>query len=161
MKSTLVRNSFAALALAAAVWFAPAAQAQQKDVVDTAVAAGNFRTFATALQTAGLIDALKGKGPFTLFAPTDEAFAKIPRAELEALLKDKQRLTAVLTHHVVSGKLTAADAAGLKSAKTLQGGSLTIDASDGFKVDGANVVKADIACTNGVIHVIDTVVLPK
>jgi uncharacterized surface protein with fasciclin (FAS1) repeats len=161
MKSSLVRTSFAALALAVAVSFAPAAQAQQKDVVDTAVAAGNFRTLATALQAAGLIDALKGKGPFTVFAPTDEAFAKIPKADLEALLKDKARLTAVLTYHVVSGKLMAADVMGLKSAKTLQGGSLTIDTSNGVKVDGANVVKTDIACTNGVIHVIDTVVLPK
>ncbi len=161
MRSTLVRSSLAALALAVVVSFAPTVEAQQKDVVDTAVAAGNFRTFATALQAAGLIDALKGRGPFTLFAPTDEAFAKIPKAELEALLKDKQRLTAVLTYHVVSGKVMAAEAAGLKSAKTLQGTSLTIDASNGFKVDGANVVKTDIACTNGVIHVIDTVVLPK
>lgn len=161
MQSKLVRTSFAALALAAAVSFAPAAQAQQKDVVDTAVAAGNFKTLATALQAAGLIDALKGKGPFTVFAPTDEAFAKIPKADLDALLKDKAKLTAVLTYHVVSGKVMAADVMGLKSAKTLQGGSLTIDTSNGVKVDGANVVKTDIACTNGVIHVIDSVVLPK
>jgi uncharacterized surface protein with fasciclin (FAS1) repeats len=161
MKTSLTRSIAAAAVLALGIVAAHAGKPAQKDIVDTAVAAGSFNTLATALTAAGLVDTLKGKGPFTVFAPTDEAFAKIPKADLEALLKDKQKLTAVLTYHVVSGKVMAADVMGLKSAKTLQGGSLTIDTSKGVKVDGANVVKTDIACTNGVIHVIDTVILPR
>ena len=132
-----------------------------KDIVDTAVDAGTFKTLATALTAAGLIDTLKGAGPFTVFAPTDEAFAKLPAGTLDALLKDKAKLTAVLTYHVVAGKVMAADVVKLKSAKTVQGGSVTIDTTKGVKVDAANVVKTDIACSNGVIHVIDTVILPK
>ena len=146
--------------LIAAVIGASAFAAQAKDIVDTAVAAGNFKTLATALQAAGLVDTLKGKGPFTVFAPTDAAFAKIPKADLDALLADKAKLTAVLTYHVVAGKVLAADVVKLKSAKTVQGGEVRIDASNGVTVNGARVVKTDITASNGVIHVIDTVILP-
>jgi len=134
---------------------------QPKDIVDTAVAAGSFKTLAAALTAAGLVDTLKGKGPFTVFAPTDEAFAKLPAGTLDALLKDKAKLTAILTYHVVPGKVMAADVVKLKQAKTVQGQSITIDTSKGVKVDGANVIKTDIVCSNGVIHVIDSVILPK
>ena len=133
---------------------------QAKDIVDTAVAAGSFKTLATALGAAGLVDTLKGKGPFTVFAPTDEAFAKIPKADLDALLKDKAKLTAVLTYHVVPGKVMAADVKAGK-VKTVQGSDLTVTTTGGVQVDGAKVVKTDIAADNGVIHVIDTVVMPK
>jgi uncharacterized surface protein with fasciclin (FAS1) repeats len=160
-----INRSTVALALAVALigMTAPAAQADShvKDIVDTAVAAGSFNTLATALTAAGLIETLKGEGPFTVFAPTDEAFAKIPKADLDALLADKAKLTAVLTYHVVPGKVMASDVVKLKSAKTVQGSSVTIDASNGVKVDGANVVKTDIMASNGVIHVIDAVILPK
>lgn len=131
-----------------------------KDLVDTAVAAGSFKTLATALQTAGLIDTLKGKGPFTVFAPTDEAFAKVPKDQLDALLKDKAKLTAVLTYHVVPGKVMAADVKAGK-VKTVQGSEITVTTAGGVKVDAANVVKTDIVADNGVIHVIDSVILPK
>ena len=142
-----------ALALAAAA-------AQAKDIVDTAVAAGDFKTLAVALEKAGLIDTLKGKGPFTVFAPTDAAFAKVPKADLDALLADKQKLVAVLTYHVVPGNVMAKDVKAGK-VKTVQGSDLTLTTSGGVKVDGANVVKTDIVAENGVIHVIDSVVLPK
>jgi len=136
--------------------------AQAKDIVDTAVAAGNFKTLATALQAAGLVDTLKGPGPFTVFAPTDAAFAKIPQADLDALLKDKAKLTAVLTYHVVPGKVMAADVVKLTSAKTVNGQSVKVAVNGGkVTVDGANVVKTDIVASNGVIHVIDAVILPK
>jgi uncharacterized surface protein with fasciclin (FAS1) repeats len=134
--------------------------AQAKDIVDTAVAAGSFKTLATALQAAGLVDTLKGKGPFTVFAPTDEAFAKIPKAQLDALLADKAKLTAVLTYHVVPGKVMAKDVKAGK-VKTVQGAELTLGTTGGVTVDGAKVTKADIVADNGVIHVIDSVVLPK
>jgi uncharacterized surface protein with fasciclin (FAS1) repeats len=134
--------------------------AQAKDIVDTAVAAGRFKTLVTALQVAGLVDTLKGKGPFTVFAPTDEAFAKIPKADLDALLKDKAKLTAVLTYHVVAGQVMAKDIKPGK-VKTLQGGELTLSTTGGVTVDGAKVIKADIVADNGVIHVIDTVLMPK
>jgi uncharacterized surface protein with fasciclin (FAS1) repeats len=134
--------------------------AQAKDIVDTAVAAGQFKTLATALQAAGLIETLKGKGPFTVFAPTDAAFAKIPKAQLDALLADKAKLTAVLTYHVVSGKVMAKDVKAGK-VKTVQGSELTLGTMGGVTVDAAKVVQADIAADNGVIHVIDSVVMPK
>ena len=134
--------------------------AQAKDIVDTAVAAGSFKTLATALGAAGLIDTLKGKGPFTVFAPTDEAFAKIPKADLDALLKDKAKLTSVLTYHVVAGKVMAADVKAGK-VKTVQGSELTVSTSMGVTVDNAKVTKTDITADNGVIHVIDTVIMPK
>ncbi|MCV2350982.1 fasciclin domain-containing protein [Paucibacter sp. Y2R2-4] len=134
--------------------------AQAKDIVDTAVAAGNFNTLATALQAAGLIETLKGKGPFTVFAPTDAAFAKIPKADLEALLKDKAKLTAVLTYHVVPGKVMAKDVKAGK-LKTVQGSELTIATQNGVMVDQAKVTSTDIVADNGVIHVIDSVIMPK
>jgi uncharacterized surface protein with fasciclin (FAS1) repeats len=132
-----------------------------KDIVDTAVAAGSFKTLAQALGAAGLVDALKGPGPFTVFAPTDEAFAKLPAGTLEALLADKAKLTAVLTYHVVSGKVMSRDVVKLSTATTLQGQSVKISTQGGVKVDNANVVKTDIEASNGVIHVIDAVILPQ
>lgn len=155
------RTLLAALAAVAILGTSVHAADAPRDIVDTAVAAGSFKTLATALQSAGLVDTLKGAGPFTVFAPTDEAFAKLPEGTLNALLKDKAKLTAILTYHVVPGKVMAADVVKLKGAKTLQGSSVMIDASKGVKVDGANVVKADIVCSNGVIHVIDAVILPR
>jgi len=132
------------------------------DIVDVAVGAGSFNTLVAAVKAADLVDTLKGDGPFTVFAPTDEAFAKIPQADLDALLADKKKLTAVLTYHVVPGKVMAADVVKLDSAKTVQGESVTILVSDGgVKVDDANVVKTDIVTSNGVIHVIDTVLMPN
>mgnify|MGYP000845587763 CR=1 FL=1 len=134
--------------------------AQAKDIVDTAVGAGNFKTLATALTAAGLIDTLKGKGPFTVFAPTDAAFAKIPKADLDALLADKAKLTAVLTYHVVPGKVMAKDVKAGK-VKTVQGGEITLATAGGVTVDGAKVSATDIVANNGVIHVIDSVIMPK
>jgi uncharacterized surface protein with fasciclin (FAS1) repeats len=145
---------------AVAVSFCLMSTANAKDIVDTAVSAGNFNTLATALKAAGLVETLKGKGPFTVFAPTDAAFAKIPKAQLDALLADKAKLTAVLTYHVVPGKVMSKDVkAGM--VKTVQGSSLTVGTKGGVKVDNANVTSVDIVADNGVIHVIDTVVLPK
>ena len=133
----------------------------KKDIVDTAIAAGNFDTLVTAVQAAGLVETLKSEGPFTVFAPTDEAFAAIPAADLEALLADKDQLTAVLTYHVVPGKVMASDVVGLDSATTVQGSDVDIEVVDGgVKIDGANVVTTDIETSNGVIHVIDAVILP-
>lgn len=134
--------------------------AHAKDIVDTAVAAGSFKTLATALGAAGLVDTLKGKGPFTVFAPTDEAFAKIPKADLDALLKDKAKLTAVLTYHVVPGKVMAAEVRAGK-VKTVQGSELTVATAGAVTVDNAKVIKTDIVADNGVIHVIDSVIMPK
>ena len=151
-----MRKSLIAIALTA---FAATA-VHAKDIVDTAVAAGSFKTLATALQAAGLVETLKGKGPFTVFAPTDEAFAKIPKDQLDALLKDRAKLTAVLTYHVVPGKVMAADVkAG--EVKTVQGTTVTVTTQGGVKVDNAKVTKTDIVADNGVIHVIDTVILPN
>ena len=130
------------------------------DIVDTAVAAGSFSTLVTAVQAAGLVETLKSAGPFTVFAPTDDAFAKIPAETLNAVLADKDKLTAILTYHVVAGKVMAADVVSLTSATTVQGGDLTIDATDGVKVNDATVIQPDIECDNGVIHVIDTVLMP-
>ncbi len=133
----------------------------QKDIVETAVEAGSFKTLVTAVKAAGLVETLQGEGPFTVFAPTDEAFAKLPKGTLEALLKDKQALTAVLTYHVVSGKVMAADVVKVDSAESVQGESIQITVKNGkVKVNNANVVKTDIVCKNGVIHVIDAVILP-
>ncbi|XRN68754.1 fasciclin domain-containing protein [Anatilimnocola sp. NA78] len=140
----------------------PAASAQ-KDIVDTAVAAGSFKTLAAALKAAGLVDTLKGAGPFTVFAPTDEAFAKLPKGTVETLLKpeNKDKLVAILTYHVVPGKVMAADVVKVKDAKTVQGQSVMVNTADGVKINDSKVTKADIACSNGVIHVIDTVLMPK
>lgn len=159
------RVARAAVALAATALLMPATtHAQSKDIVDTAVAAGSFTTLAKALQAAGLVDTLKGKGPFTVFAPTDEAFAKLPAGTLEDLLKpeNKQKLTQILTYHVVPGKVTALDVAKMKSAKTVNGKSITIAQSGGsVMVDNAKVVKTDVMASNGVVHVIDSVILPQ
>ena len=154
----------AAIAVLVPVSGAARLQAQSQDIVDTAVAAGSFKTLATALKAAGLIDTLKGKGPFTVFAPTDEAFAKLPKGTVEDLLKpeNKAKLTAILTYHVVAGKVMAADVVKLKSANTVNGKSVQIVVDGGtVMVDNAKVVKTDIGTSNGVIHVIDTVLLPK
>ena len=137
---------------------------KEKDIVDTAVGAGDFKTLAIALKAADLIETLKGKGPFTVFAPTDEAFAKLPAGTLEELLKpeNKKKLTGILTYHVVSGKVLAADVVKLTKAKTVHGTDVKIKVTDGkVTINEAHVVKTDILCTNGVIHVIDTVILPK
>ena len=140
---------------------AQAGSTASKDIVDTAVDAGSFKTLATALQAAGLVDTLKGAGPFTVFAPTDAAFAKIPKADLDSLLADKEALTKVLTYHVVPGKVMAADVVKLKQAKTVEGSSVKIKVTDGkVKINDANVAATDIAASNGVIHVIDTVIMP-
>jgi uncharacterized surface protein with fasciclin (FAS1) repeats len=134
--------------------------AQAKDIVDTAVAAGNFKTLVVALKAANLVPTLKGRGPFTVFAPTDEAFAKIPKDDLDALLKDKAKLKAVLTYHVVSGKVMSTDLrAG--DVKTVQGSSVMVTTMGGAMVNDAKVVAADVAADNGVIHAIDTVLMPK
>lgn len=146
--------------IATIVAFGVKISAHAMDIVETAVGAGSFKTLATALGAAGLVDTLKGKGPFTVFAPTDEAFAKIPKADLEALLKDKAKLKAVLTYHVVAGKVMAADVKAGK-VKTVQGSELTVSTSSGVMVDNAKVIKTDIVADNGVIHVIDTVIMPK
>jgi len=133
------------------------------DIIDTAVAAGSFNTLAAAVTAAGLVPTLKGAGPFTVFAPTDEAFAKLPAGTVEALLNDIPKLTAILTYHVVAGKVMAADVVKLdgKSAKTVNGAEVKVTTTGGVKLNGsANVVKTDIECTNGVIHVLDAVILP-
>ena len=150
MKKLLIASAIAMAAVSAGA----------KDIVDTAVAAGSFKTLAAALQAAGLVDTLKGKGPFTVFAPTDDAFAKVPKADLDALLKDKAKLTAVLTYHVVSGKVMSKDIKPGK-VKTVQGSDVTIATAGGVTVDAAKVTTADIVADNGVIHVIDTVLIPK
>ncbi|MET3107895.1 putative surface protein with fasciclin (FAS1) repeats [Oxalobacteraceae bacterium GrIS 2.11] len=146
--------------LIAAAFTGAAFAAQAKDIVDTAVDAGNFKTLVVALKAADLVSTLKGKGPFTVFAPTDEAFAKIPKADLDALLKDKTKLKAVLTYHVVLGKVMSTD---LKAGnvKTMQGSNVKVSTKGGAMVDNAKVVAADVAADNGVIHAIDTVLMPK
>ncbi len=151
MKKTLI-----ALALTAGATFNALAQ----DIVQTAVQAGNFKTLVAAVQAAGLVDTLKGPGPFTVFAPTDEAFAKIPKATLDSLLADKAALTKVLTYHVVPGKVMAKDVAAGK-VKTVQGQELSVATSGGVKVDQSQVVATDVIASNGVIHAIDTVLMPK
>jgi len=179
MKQVMWISSAAALSLALGIVAGPAAAGsaskkdkgmaaapvtQKQDIVTTAVAAGSFKTLAAALQAAGLVETLQGEGPFTVFAPTDEAFAKLPKGTVEELLKpeNKAKLTGILTYHVVAGNVMAKDVVGLESAKTVNGRTLSITVKDGaVRVDGANVVKTDIACSNGVIHVIDSVVLPQ
>ncbi len=154
----------AALAISLPASAADAMTKKPQDIVDTAVAAGSFKTLAAALDAAGLVATLKGPGPFTVFAPTDAAFAKLPAGTLDNLLKpeNKAQLASILTYHVVSGKVLAADVVKLKSAKTVQGQSVKIAVTGGkVSVDGANVTATDIAASNGVIHVIDAVILPK
>ena len=140
------------------------ANAMSKDIVDTAAGAGQFNTLVAAVKAAGLVDTLKGDGPFTVFAPTDEAFAKLPKGTVEDLLKpeNKDKLVAILTYHVVPGKIMSGDIAGKTAeVKTVQGDTLDVNAKDGVMVDKAKVVKADIPASNGVIHVIDSVVMPN
>jgi uncharacterized surface protein with fasciclin (FAS1) repeats len=154
---------FSALLLAFNLSSSAFAQSE-KDIVDTAVAAGDFKTLAAALQAAGLVDTLKGPGPFTVFAPTDEAFAKLPAGTVEDLLKpeNKQKLISILTYHVVAGKVMANEVVKLHEAKTVNGKDVRIMVDGGMvMVDNANVVKTDIQCTNGVIHVIDAVLIPR
>ena len=156
------RSSVAALAAFAFGMAAVAADKPTKDVVDTAVAAGEFKTLVAAVKAAGLTETLKGKGPFTVFAPTDEAFAKLPKGTLDALLKDKAMLTAILTYHVVPGRVTAEEVVKLESAKTVNGKELTIMTKGSTVMVGkATVIQADVPAANGVIHVIDTVLLPE
>lgn len=157
MRSVLLASSISAsMAMAAPAWAA--------DIVDTAISAGSFKTLVSAVQAAGLVDTLKGPGPFTVFAPSDEAFAKLPAGTVEDLLKpeNKEKLVAILTYHVVPGKVMAADVAGKETmAKSVQGGEISVNGTNGVMVDGAKVVQADIAADNGVIHVIDSVIMPK
>ena len=132
------------------------------NIVQTAIGAGSFKTLVAAVQAAGLAETLSGAGPFTVFAPTDEAFAKLPEGTIDALLKDKEKLASILTYHVVSGQVTAADAVKLTEAKTVNGQSFKIVADkDGVMIDNAKVIKTDIMTSNGVIHVIDSVILPR
>lgn len=157
------------LSVATAVTFALSsgsvlAGGHMKDIVDTAVEAGSFNTLVTAVQAAGLVETLKGEGPFTVFAPTDEAFGKLPAGTVENLLKpeNKEQLQRILLHHVVSGKVMSADIAGKQlEVETAGGTKLAIDATDGVKVGGATVVRADVEASNGVIHVVDSVILPE
>ena len=163
MLKKLALGSIAALTIAMAAP-APAARAETKDIVDTAVAAGSFKTLARALEAAGLVETLKGEGPFTVFAPTDEAFAKLPAGTLEDLLEpaNKEKLRRILTYHVVPGKVMAADVVKLESAKAVSGDTITVTAgAGGVRVDDARVTKTDIAAANGVIHVIDAVIVPN
>lgn len=158
-----IRNIFMALILSLPM-FATSAHAGAKDIVDTAVSAGSFKTLVAAVKAAGLVNTLKGDGPFTVFAPTDAAFTKLPAGTVEDLLKpeNKAKLTAILTYHVLPGKVMSNDIAGKKlDAKTVQGQEISVDATKGVKVNSATVTKADLATTNGVIHVIDTVIMPK
>ena len=159
IKSTLIAAA-AALALATA----PAmAGSKAKNIVDTAAGAGQFNTLVTAIKAAGLAETLSGKGPFTVFAPTDAAFKKLPAGTLDDLLKpeNKAKLASILTYHVVPGKVMSSDLSGTMTPKTVEGSTVKIDATDGVKVDGATVTTADVAASNGVIHIIDTVIMPK
>jgi len=162
--TSVKRIGFALVALLLTVSFASVASATSKDIVDTAVAAGDFKTLAAALQAAGLVDTLKGAGPFTVFAPTDAAFAKLPAGTVQDLLKpeNKQKLIAILTYHVVAGDVTSKQVVKLTEAKTVEGQDVKITTKDGkVMINNADVVKADIQCSNGVIHVIDQVLLPQ
>ena len=159
----MFRRSFISLTTAATLAGASAfAGGHSKDIVDTAVAAGSFNTLATALEAAGLVETLKGEGPFTVFAPTDEAFAALPEGTVETLLKpeNKDQLVDVLTYHVVPGKVMSSDLSDGMTAATVEGSEITVDLSDGVMISGATVTSADIEADNGVIHVIDTVILP-
>ena len=161
---TKVSKWIAGAAVAVAAVSAPmnyAQAAEQKTIVETAVAAGDFGTLVAAVKSAGLAETLSGPGPFTVFAPTEAAFAKLPAGTVEALLANPEKLKSILLFHVVSGSVMAKDVSGLKSAPTVFGQDLAVDTSDGVKINGATVTAADIACSNGVIHVIDTVLLPK
>ncbi len=154
-------KSFIAVVATAVALPAFAGSYAKNDIVDTAIEAGNFNTLVEAVKAAGLVDTLKGDGPFTVFAPTDDAFAKIPTEQLNALLADKEQLGKVLTYHVVPGKVMASDVVALTSATTVEGSEISIAAADSVMVNDAKVVMTDIETSNGVIHVIDTVILPN
>lgn len=161
----MLRRTYLALSTASLIAFAtgPVAAMDNKDIVDTAMAADNFTTLVAAVQAADLVDTLKGEGPFTVFAPTDEAFAALPEGTVEDLLKpeNKEKLTAILTYHVVPGKVMSGDLSGEMMVETVQGSKANVVAGDTVSIDGATVVQADIEASNGVIHVIDGVILPK
>jgi uncharacterized surface protein with fasciclin (FAS1) repeats len=157
-------KTIAAAAVAVALSMSAAQAADKTDIVQTAISNGSFKTLVAAVKAAGLVETLKGSGPFTVFAPTDEAFAKLPGGTVENLLKpeNKKQLVAILTYHVVPGKVMSKDIVGKKTmAKSVEGEEISIDATNGVKVDNAKVVKADVEASNGVIHVIDTVIMPK
>ena len=164
MKTLLHRSVALAAILTFGIAVLQAGSPAKKDIVDTAVSAGSFNTLAAALKAAGLVDTLKGKGPFTVFAPTDEAFAKLPAGTVEDLLKpeNKAKLVSILTYHVVPGSVSSGEVVKMTSAKTVEGQSVKISTKDGgVMIDGAKVVKADVMASNGVIHVIDSVILPQ
>jgi len=156
----MFRRSFIALTAAATLSTASFAGGHSKDIVDTAVAAGSFTTLVAAVEAAGLVDTLKGDGPFTVFAPTDEAFAKLPEGTVASLLADPEALAAILTYHVVPGKVMSTDLSNDMKAGTVNGADVTIMTEGGVMVNDANVISADVEASNGVIHVIDTVILP-
>ncbi len=156
----MIRRTFIALTTAAAVGTAAFAAGHSKDIVDTAVEAGTFTTLVAAVEAAGLVETLKGEGPFTVFAPTDEAFAALPAGTVEALLADPEALAKVLTYHVIAGKVMSTDLTEGMMAATVNGADATITLDGGAKINGANIVTADIEASNGVIHVIDAVILP-
>lgn len=160
LKLALLAMVLGAVSVAHAGGYGKYGKSAGNDIVDTASSAGGFNTLLAAAKAAGLVDTLKGDGPFTLFAPTDEAFAQIPEADLNALLKDKQALTKVLTNHLIKGKMTAGEVVKLDSAQTLAGQSVAISTMGGVKVNDANVIKTDIMASNGVIHVVDKVIMP-
>ena len=161
-KTSILALATLLLTLTAGVAVADSAyEAPTKDIVDTAVSAGTFETLVAAVKAAGLVDTLKGDGPFTVFAPNDEAFAKLPAGTVEGLLKDPKKLAAILTYHVVAGKNVAADVVAAESFETVQGQNLTVDTSDGVTIGGAKVLTTDVMTSNGVIHVIDTVLIPQ
>ncbi len=156
----MLRRTFIALTTTAAFATSAFADGHSKDIVDTAVEAGNFTTLVAAVEAAGLVETLKGEGPFTVFAPTDEAFAALPDGTVEGLLEDPEALAAILTYHVVPGKVMSTDLSDNMMATTVNGADVTIMTEGGVTVDGANVVTPDIEASNGVIHVIDAVILP-
>ncbi|MCI2393525.1 fasciclin domain-containing protein [Aliiroseovarius sediminis] len=160
----MLRRTFLSITTAALLATPAMADNHSKDIVDTAVEAGSFTTLVAAVEAAGLVETLKGDGPFTVFAPTDDAFAALPEGTVESLLmpENKDQLTAILTYHVVPGKVMSGDIAGQSlDVETVNGAKAMVDATDGVKIDGANVVQADIEASNGVIHVIDAVIMPK
>ena len=156
----MFRRTFIALTTASALAAPAFADDHSKDIVDTAVEAGSFTTLVAAVEAAGLVETLKGDGPFTVFAPTDDAFAALPDGTVEGLLEDTDALTAILTYHVVPGKVMSSDLSNEMEAETVEGSAVTIMTDDGVTVEGANVVQADIEASNGVIHVIDSVIMP-
>lgn len=156
----MLRRTFMALAATTALTTTAFADGHSKDIVDTAVDAGSFTTLVAAVQAAGLVDTLKGEGPFTVFAPTDDAFAALPEGTVEGLLADPDALAAILTYHVVAGKVMSGDLSNEMTAGTVNGADIKIMTEGGVTVNGANVVSADIEASNGVIHVIDKVILP-